>query len=218
MTPRRLSVGLTPGALSRVLADLSLPAVTTTLVVNGGTSDESEFPTKALTAALAVAVTEVGRRPGPVIVSGGTRAGLFALLGEALDDGRFVGPVIGVVPVGEVTRPDATPLEPHHTHALLVGGRTWGEETPTMLELCAELDGRGPVVVVLAGGGRVARLELDGHRRARRAVVVLAGTGRLADQVGAPDSGVTGVRSVPVDDPAALRRTLAEILGAADGD
>ncbi len=217
MSPRRLAVGATPGSLPRVLDRLALPAAATTLVVNGGTSDGSDFPAAALTAALELAVTEVARRPGPVIVSGGTEAGLFALLGSALAGVRFAGPVIGVVPEGEVTRPGGATLEPHHTHALLVGGRTWGEETPTMLELCAELDRRGPVVVVMAGGGRVARLELDGHRRSRRPVIVLTGTGRLADEVAGPKAAVTGLRAVAVDDPVGLRRTLAELLGPADG-
>ncbi len=108
------------------LAELDLPARTTTLVINGETSDESGFPSAKVRAALAVVISELSGRPGPVIISGGTDAGVFALLGEVVGDLDFAGSVIGVVPAGKIDKLGGTPLEPHHTDIVMVAGRQIG--------------------------------------------------------------------------------------------
>ena len=193
--PRRIVVAAAPGSVDHQLADLDLPEHATTLVVNGGTSDESDFPTDAVSAALRRVLAELVRRPGPVIISGGTDAGLFRLLGGVVGEVGFGGPVIGVVPAGKINRPNGTPLEGRHTHALLVAGDEWGDETQTMLQLCRLLDQRGPAVALVAGGGTQTRVEIDGHRADHRPVLVLTGTGRLADELAAGSAaGRTGLR------------------------
>jgi hypothetical protein len=69
---------------------------------------------------LRAAVDELNRLPGTIIVSGGTQAGLFALLGEVIAETGFDGPIIGVVPSGRVQSGRKTSLEPHHNHVLVV--------------------------------------------------------------------------------------------------
>jgi hypothetical protein len=64
--------------------------------------------------------------PGEVIVSGGTQAGLFALLGDVVAETEFDGPVIGVAPAGRIDGGHHTPLEPHHMHVLVVDVPSWG--------------------------------------------------------------------------------------------
>ena len=155
------------------LAELDLPTRTTTLVINGETSDDAGFPSAEVRSALAAVISELSGRPGPVIISGGTDAGVFALLGDVVADLGFAGPVIGVVPAGKIDGPEGTPLEPHHTDIVMVPGDEWGDETPTMLALCRELDRRGPVVVLIAGGGEQTMVEIEGHLADHRSVVVL---------------------------------------------
>jgi hypothetical protein len=164
-------------------AELDLPTRTTTLVINGETSDDPGFPADEVRLALTAVIGELSRLPGPVIVSGGTDAGVFALLGDVVADLGFPGPVIGVVPAGKIDKPEGTPLEPHHTDIVMVPGDDWGDETPTMLALCRELDRRGPVVALIAGGGEQTLIEIDGHLADRRPLLVLAGTGRAADEM-----------------------------------
>ena len=161
--PRRIAVAAAPGSVDQLLDQLDLPARTTTLVINGGTSDDPDFPVAEVVQALRVVVAELARHAGPVIISGGTQAGLFSLLGDVVEELGFAGPVIGVVPADKINRPNGTPLERHHSHVLLVDGETWGDETPTMLELCRVLGRRGRVVALIAGGGRTD------HGRGRRA-------------------------------------------------
>ena len=175
--PRRIAVAAAPGSVDHLLDQLDLPARTTTLVINGGTSDDPDFPVAEVVQALRVVVGEVVRREGPVIISGGTQAGLFSLLGDVVEELGFAGPVIGVVPSAKIDRPERHAARaPSHAMSLLVDGETWGDETPTMLELCREL----------AGADRWSRwspeavaqtlVEIDGHRADHRPVIILTGT------------------------------------------
>lgn len=184
-TPRRIEVGTGAAGWAAAIDTLGLPAHTTAVVINGETGDNSGFPAGRVRETLRSVVRELAGCSGPVLVSGGTRAGIFALLGEVVSEFGFAGPVIGVVPAGKINRTDSTPLEPHHTDVLMVDGQAWGDETPTMLALCRELDRRGPVVALVAGGGRQTTVEVEGHRADRRPVVVLRGTGRAADELAA---------------------------------
>ena len=86
----------------------------------------------------------------------------------------------------------------------MVPGDEWGDETPTMLALCRELDRRGPVVALIAGGGEQTMIEIEGHLADGRSVVVLAGTGRAADQLAAGPPG-EGQTVTAVDDHQAVR-------------
>jgi hypothetical protein len=211
ISPRRIAVSAAPGSVDHLLGQLDLPVQATTLVVNGGTSDDAEFPEAEVSAALRVAVQVLAARPGPVIVSGGTDAGLFRLLGGTVAELGFSGPVIGVVPAGKITRVNGTPLEPHHSHVLMVDTDTWGGETSTMLEICRALGGRGRVLALVAGGGEQTLVEIDGHRTDRRPVIVLAGTGRLADDL-ASSGPTAGLSVVDVGDVDAVRVVVAGFL------
>ena len=127
------------------------------------------------------------------VVTGATDAGIFSLLGRAAAAaGAVPAPWIGVAPLDLVTWPgrppgaadlDREPLEPHHSHAVLVRGDRWGDEMPVQVALVDALAAGGPGLVVLAGGGAVARKEIVGHVRAGRSLLVLGGTGRLADEL-----------------------------------
>jgi SLOG in TRPM, prokaryote/SMODS and SLOG-associating 2TM effector domain 1 len=66
------------------------------------------------------------------LITGGTDAGVFSLLGAGLGD-HSPAASVGVAPAGRVTwpgrtdaAPDAVPLEPHHSHFALVEGEEWG--------------------------------------------------------------------------------------------
>jgi hypothetical protein len=84
---------------------------------------------------------------------------------------------------------ERVPLEPHHSHFLLVEGDEWGIETDAMLALCEALSAGVPSLVVLAGGGAGARREVLAQLHAGREVVVIAGTGRFADTLAGASAG-----------------------------
>jgi hypothetical protein len=123
-----------------------------------------------------------------VVVDGGTQSGVMQLIGEGL---AFIGPtapLIGVAPEGVVAYPGGpgpddghTPLEPHHSHFVLVEGDQFGDETEVMYRLAEALSARCPSVAVLVNGGQIAAREVEWNVRQKREIVVLAGSGRLAD-------------------------------------
>jgi SLOG in TRPM, prokaryote len=125
---------------------------------------------------------------GAVIVTGGTDAGVFHLLGQGLSSApERPAAVVGVAPAHEVaaaagSASDAVALAPLHDGFVLTPG-TWGDETPVRSRLVSAIAGGRPAVMLLVGGGAATATELVEHLRQRRAVVVLDGSGRLADQV-----------------------------------
>ena len=182
----------------QIVGELRLPPTTGLVVLNGGTARLRPDLRARIRDVLKEGLARPAFEDNLVLVTGGTNAGIFALLGESLAGWTPSPPCIGVVPSELVTWPgrlrarkdyseagEAVPLEPHHSHFVLVRGHSWGDETPVMLQLVAALAAAQPSVAVVINGGSIAKLEVLGHVRQRRQVVVLAGSGRLADDVAA---------------------------------
>jgi hypothetical protein len=154
------------------------------------------------------AVAPAAGRLGAVVVDGGTAAGVMALTGAARASQPDNVPVlVGVAPDGLVSYPDGpaagdslAPLDASHSHFILASTDRWGGETRLLMAVAAALAGPGPVAVVVAGGGEVARSEIARARERAWPVLAIAGTGGAAD-------GSAGVRRV--SDAAACARELS---------
>ena len=87
---------------------------------------------------------------------------------------------------------------------MLVDGNEWGSETETLFELAAAFN--VPVLAILVNGGAIAKDELLQSVRRNWPVIVIEGSGRLADEVAA-------LKEQPsqIEDPA-----LAEIVEEGD--
>lgn len=155
-----------------LVAGLELPAPRATLILNGATAERDPRMAQVLADLAAAAIRE-----RLTVVTGGTDAGVFSLFGAAMAEPTA--PLVGVAPRDR----DGVPLEPHHTHFVLVDGDTWGDETPALLALAEALGGLGPSVAVICGGGEVTRTEVAGHQRAGRPIVAVAGSGGVADEL-----------------------------------
>lgn len=155
---------------------------------------------------------------GALIIDGGTQSGVMALMGQGFADRGRKSILLGVAPAGKVTYPggpaegsieDGGPLDPNHSHFVLVESDEWGGETDTMFELAAALGGGIPVVTVLVHGRTDGIAKDEALRSVRHGwpVIVVEGSGRLADGIAAL------LRETPdfIADP-----DLAEII--ADGD
>lgn len=84
---------------------------------------------------------------------------------------------------------DAAELEPHHTLIVLVPGRAWGDESPWIAHMAGVIAAGSPSVTLLANGGEIAFNDVCNSFEQRRPVVVLAGTGRIADTIAAARRG-----------------------------
>jgi hypothetical protein len=169
---------------------------------------EAVSPLRELFHALAGAADAAGA----TVVDGGTDAGVMAFMGRARAEVGATFPLLGVAAEGTVdlTPPpllggegheDLTPspllpgegvrgrggrgevLEPHHTHFLLVPGERWGDESPWIARVATLLAGEAPSVTVLVHGGEISRQDVAHSLAAGRPVLVIAGTGRLADEL-----------------------------------
>lgn len=208
-----------PGADGdHLLAALDVPPPRATLVLNGSTGDLDAAVADHLAAAFREdGLAEAVSRERLTTVTGGTDAGIFSILGRALVDRSA--PLIGVAPLDLVSWSGGAgqvPLEPHHSHFVLVEGDEWGDETSTLLAVARALGRRAPSVAVICGGGPVTRNEALGHVRDGRPLVVLAGSGRFADDLaqGVEDLGDGAKVTVcPVDagGPALARAVIGAL-------
>jgi len=218
-----------PAALRALGLHPPRPAV----VVVGGAGGLDEAALDGLRPAFAVGVAPVLERCGAVGVDGGTQSGVMRLFGEARAATRASFPLVGVAAAGLVRLPHErgsgrasapAALEPHHTHFVIVPGTKWGAEAPWIARVATVLAGGAPSVTVLANGGEIAYADIQFSVDAGRPVVVIAGSGRTADELvaalaGAPaderaaalaESGL--IRAVPMDSPGALAESLAAAL------
>ncbi len=143
-----------------------------------------------LTRGIVRAVVEMGA----LIIDGGTRAGVMEMVGLSVAEHGYAAMVLGVSPEALVTHP-ALPthaatstdilLDPNHSHFVLVETDTWGGETTTMYNLAAALALECPSVAVLINGGPIARDEVLYNVRQGRPIIIIEGSGRLADELAA---------------------------------
>lgn len=150
------------------------------------------------------------------LVTGGTDAGVIHLLGLAVESapGRPAA-LIGVCPDGMLGPGTSGTVEigpeQHHDILVTVPGQRWGDETPALSRTVDVVADGMPVVALLIGGGAGSRAEVVEHLRRGRALVVLSGTGRLADDI-------TAKRITGDDDLELLLRTAAVTVLPVRGD
>src|SRR5437016_1447371 len=92
----------------------------------------------------------------------GRREGVMQIMGQSIVNRGRKSSLLGVAPAGKVTYPggpslasdDSAPLDPNHSHFVLVDGNEWGSETETLLDLAAAFN--VPVLAILVNGGAIA--------------------------------------------------------------
>ena len=157
------------------------------------------------------------------LICGGTDVGVMSAIGKSRSRNSYQFPLIGVAPEGIVTWPEgprntSSPflsgnereqLESHHSHFILVPGSQFGDETKWIVRAATMIAaGRNKSVTVLVNGGKVSQMDVEEGLNAGRPLLVLAGTGRLADDIANYPVKSNLIKIVPAHN----RRLLAEIL------
>jgi hypothetical protein len=214
---------------SQIVDALALPAPRGLVILNGGTA-QLEADRKAwLAAALADGLARLVAEESLTAITGGTDAGIFHLFGQGLGRWGRTAPCIGVAVRSLVCWPGQpageAPLEPHHSHFVLVEGERWGDETETMYALAAELGDGCPSVAVFAGGGEIAIHEMLVNVAQGRSMILLAGSGRVTDAVLAARRGqspddpriaqIAGLGKIIAHDVASAPSTLVQLVSQA---
>ncbi len=190
-----ISTGLTapairvqsPQDLSAAMSELGLHSPRPILVVVGGASKMSDGDLSRLRSLFVNVLAPLAEELGALVVDGGTDAGVMQMMGQARAQIAGTFSLIGVAPEGKVALADrdppdeVTPLEAHHTHFVLIPGSNWGDESPWLAQVATVLADGAPSVAVLVNGGEIAWKDVSENLGANRPVLVLAGSGRLAD-------------------------------------
>jgi hypothetical protein len=159
------------------------------VVLVGGAAGMGEGDVALVDEMLRVGVFPVLDACGAAVVDGGTDSGVMRVVGRARAavGGRF--PLVGVVAEGTVAEPGSAGVEPHHTHLLLVPGRSWGDESPWLVEVAAAIAGAGPSVTLVINGGAITYEDIGRSLNRERPILVVSGTGRAAHAVAAAAAG-----------------------------
>ena len=160
------------------------------------------------------------------IICGGTDVGIMAAIGKSRGRNGYQFPLIGIAPEGIVTWPEGPrngglimpgnereQLEPHHSHFILVPGNEFGDETKWIVRAATMIAGeKNKSVTVLANGGKVSQKDVEEGLRANRPLIVLSGTGRLADEIANHNVRNSLIKVVPAHNRRLLAETLKSIL------
>ncbi|MBF6300894.1 hypothetical protein IU459_25600 [Nocardia amamiensis] len=166
--------------------DLNRPV----LVVVGGAAGMDSEVARALTGLCSNLLVPMLDRLGTAVVDGGTDVGVMQLMGQARASARASFPLIGVAADRTVTlpgqrrgSPGSAPAEPRHSHLVIVPGGTWGDESSWLAATATVIAGDRPSATLLINGGTIAYTDVLYSLEAGRPTVVLAGSGRAADDI-----------------------------------
>ncbi|NWJ49119.1 MAG: DUF4231 domain-containing protein [Chloroflexi bacterium] len=159
-------------------------------------------------------VAQLSAGKSVTLVDEGIASTLVDLLGRSFADRNVKIPMLGIAPEGRALLPPIAapqdgkwPLEPNHSHFVLVKGANAGDESASRINLVATLSDKAQPLAILVGGDDIAKREILACTRRDYPIIVVKGSGDLADKL------VELVESEPdfVEDP-----MLAEIV--ADGN
>jgi len=175
------------------LEALRLPPYAGMVVMHGGASKMTPEQIDTVRPLLTSVLAPLAEERRWLVVDGGTHAGAMAAMGEAR---RAIGgtfPLLGACPAGLIAYPggpepddEHVPLDPWHSHFLFVDGDEFGIESDLLVGLLRAAE--QPGVALIVNGGELVYHEALLHARLGNPLVIVAGTGRVADEIAAPNS------------------------------
>lgn len=186
----------------KALDALGLKAPKPSMVVIGGASNmspESKVRVEQLFTKVLAPIAEIY---GITIFDGGTNAGVIQMMGQARQQIGGTFNLVGVAPKAKVNLPGHTfnlaidpenreliDLEDHHTHFALIPGIDWGDESPWLAHCASFLANHYPSVTILINGGKISLSDLTLNLFVGQQTIIIAGSGRLADEIANTISG-----------------------------
>lgn len=216
----RLAQVVIPSAgtsIDDVVRALDIPPPGAVMLIAGGAANMGKSAYDSLQHLFSDGLAHAGAITDALIIDGGTHAGVMALMGQGVAEQARKPALLGVSPEGTVTYPGKTArkpeegtalLDPNHTYFVLVETDEWGGETDMMYQLAQHFAAGRPSIAILVNGGGIARNEALYNVRQMRPIIIIEGSGRLADEIASIHRG----QVVPADaDP-----DIAEIITKGD--
>jgi hypothetical protein len=171
----------------QVASLLGLPRFKSAISIHAGAAGASTDIIEALRVMFNTELAPMASKHQIAVLDGGTDVGVIGMMGEARRIAKGTFPLIGVTPAEHALYPGSAkdgerqPLEPNHTHFALITGGSWGVESRVLVNLGRALAFRR--VALLINGGEIVRREALMHARAGNDLLVLSGSGRVADEI-----------------------------------
>lgn len=172
---------------------LNIPPFDTLIMLVGGASPMDEVLYPNLETLFTHGIAHLAVMCKALIIDGGTQAGVMELMGKGVTAQHYRSPLLGVSPAGAVTYPgksartvvgdEHVPLDPNHSHFVLVETDEWGGETETMYQLAKQCAQGRPSVAMVVNGGSIAQKEILYNVRQGRPIILFIGSGRVADEI-----------------------------------
>ncbi len=202
------------------LEALHLPPHQGVIVMHGGAARMEPDMIDHVRRFLALSLAPCAEKLRLTIFDGGTNGGSFLAMGEARRQVNGTYPLVGVCPYGSVGFPGGPaltakryPLERSHSHFILVDGDEFGVKSDLLVGILRGSSKTGLALIV--NGGDIALKEAKQHAAQGETLVVLRGSGRLADRLAQPDSperkalpAGTRVEVVDINQPGQLTALL----------
>jgi len=198
-----------------ILDALEIASPRAVILLFGGAAGLEDSRKTRLATLFAEGVIPVAAELGALIIDGGTQSGVMAMMGEAVAQSHTTVQLLGIAPEGKITNPEIAGasnipegafLEPNHSHFVLVKSNDWGGETATMLELARAF--KAQTVAILVNGGAIAGDEALQSARNGWPLLVIEGSGRFADEVGAAVRDCQAAKSTEVREIARSDRVV----------
>ncbi len=184
------------------LAALDLKGPIPSMVVIGGAGKMSSESKHRVSQLFSKVLAPIAEAYGITVFDGGTDAGVIQMMGQARQyiHGSFN--LVGVAPKAKIELPgyaihsnkdgiggDLINLEENHTHFALIPGTSWGQESPWLAHCASLLANHYPSLAILINGGKISLSDLLLNLSVGRQSVIIAGSGRLADEIANTISG-----------------------------
>ena len=179
--------------LEQAISELHLRGPYPVIVLIGGEIDKQQAE---LTLRAIHTIAEIASDKNALVICGGTDMGVMAEIGKVRWHKGYTFPLVGVTPEKLATWPGGPRstkflgwgkkrwrLEPHYSHFILVPGSEFGDESPWIVDTATILSKGHQSVTILINGGEVSRKDIELSLENSRPVIVLSGTGRLADEL-----------------------------------
>ena len=137
---------------------------------------------------------------GAVIVTGGTDAGLMALVGQLKHRHAEI-ELIGVTPISKIdgSASDGAAPEPNH-HIITTPGEDWGDEGPYLVDIAERIAGGCSITVLAMGGNDGTARELELARTRGWPTLLITGMGeKSATDLYAASNHAAQLKPMPGD-------------------
>jgi hypothetical protein len=180
----RVSAYISPEEAATLLGLGRFPAA---LSIHGGAAGTTPEVIQELKATFHEQLAPLASKYHIPVMDGGTTSGVVGIMGAARAETQATFPLIGVAPADTTSYPKGPTdgkresLDPAHTHFALITGGSWGIESHLLVNLGRALAFRR--LALLINGGDIVRREALLHARAGNQLLVLSGSGRVADEI-----------------------------------